>query len=507
MTSSPTCSICCEKLNKSNRRYINCYCKYPQCSQCAETYLTSTIENAHCMNCRREWDMEFLHANFTSVFMIGKFKKHREKILVEREKSRFPETMPYVEKTLYIRRVMEWIDTTERLAIADFHGNIANVEMNIRRDYLRSARSLQTSRLFASIRFSRAYIAELLRNPDMLHDETVDYRFERIYEVTAAIQSEDGVAQEAAAAVQARKRFVRACTAEGCRGFLSTAWKCGLCECWTCPTCHEFIGKVKGDNHVCNPDNVETARLLNQDSRPCPNCASLIFKISGCDQMFCTQCSTAFDWKTGRSLNMRNVHNPHYFEFMRRQREQHDQDAVVAVDTEAAPLNCREMPPLARINDRECAMELPLHGDADNELTFFCRTRRIFRPHRLMSSIMRLYNHITNVTMNQYLPANHEQNRDLRILYMLNEISDEKFKQTLHSREKRENIKNETRLVFEMFSHSCIDMVHRMMAAQNKNYSDLCREFVALYDYSTECLKNIAKRYKVVQSTIELHEF
>jgi hypothetical protein len=448
--------------------------------------------------------------------MTGKFKKHREKILVEREKSRFPETMPYVEKTLYIRRVTEWIDKTERSALAEFHGNIANVEMNIRRDYLRSARSLQTSRLFAAIRFSRRYVGELLSNPDMLHDETVDYRFDRIYDVTAAIESEDGVSQEAATAAtaMARKRFVRACTAEGCRGFLSTAWKCGLCECWTCPTCHEFIGKVKGgiaadgvEPHVCKPENVETARLLNQDSRPCPNCASLIFKISGCDQMFCTQCSTAFDWKTGRSLNMRNVHNPHYFEFMRRQREQQDQDAVVAVETETAPLDCREMPPLARINDRERTLKLPLHGDDDSDLTFFCRTRRIFLPQRLMSNIVRLYNHITNVTIHQYLPANHEQNRDLRILYMLNEISDEKFKQILHSREKRENIKNETRLVLEMFSHSCIDIVHRMLAAQNKNYSGLCREFVALYDYSTECLKKIAKRYKVVQSTIELHEF
>jgi hypothetical protein len=210
---------------------------------------------------------------------------------------------------------------------------------------------------------------------------------------------------------------------------------------------------------------------------------------------------------------MRNVHNPHYFEFMRRQMEQSDQQQTEPTEQNDegahAPLDCREMPPLARINARERALGLQgtLRCDVDGELTAFCRTRKIYHPQRLMSSIIRLYNHINEVTINHYLPANHEQNRDLRIRYILREISDEKFKQTLHSREKRENIKNETRLVFEMFAHSCLDLVHRMLAAPDEHYSGLCREFVALHDYSTECLKTIAKRYKVVESTIHLLEF
>ena len=33
----------------------------------------------------------------------------------------------------------------------------------------------------------------------------------------------------------------------GCRGFLSTAWKCGLCENWTCPHCFELKGLQKDD--------------------------------------------------------------------------------------------------------------------------------------------------------------------------------------------------------------------------------------------------------------------
>jgi hypothetical protein len=76
-----------------------------------------------------------------------------------------------------------------------------------------------------------------------------------------------------------KKTFIRKCPGEACRGFLSSQWKCGLCEKYTCKDCLE----VKfGDEHVCNPDAIETAKLINSDSKPCPGCGAVIFKIDGC---------------------------------------------------------------------------------------------------------------------------------------------------------------------------------------------------------------------------------
>ena len=113
-----------------------------------------------------------------------------------------------------------------------------------------------------------------------------------------------------------KRAFVRACPHDACKGFLSTAWKCGLCENWTCPTCHEVKGPEKDAAHTCDPNNVATAELLARDSRNCPKCAAGIFKINGCDQMWCTQCHTAFSWRTGR-VETHMVHNPHYYEYQR----------------------------------------------------------------------------------------------------------------------------------------------------------------------------------------------
>ena len=42
--------------------------------------------------------------------------------------------------------------------------------------------------------------------------------------------------------------------------------------------------------------------LIKKETVKCPNCATPIYKISGCDQMWCTSCNIAFNWRTGRKI-------------------------------------------------------------------------------------------------------------------------------------------------------------------------------------------------------------
>lgn len=79
-----------------------------------------------------------------------------------------------------------------------------------------------------------------------------------------------------------KSTFVKPCVVDGCRGFLSSQWKCGVCSTWVCPKCHQVKNRKDDDEHVCNEDDVKTAELIQTTTKNCPKCSVGITKIDGC---------------------------------------------------------------------------------------------------------------------------------------------------------------------------------------------------------------------------------
>lgn len=94
-------------------------------------------------------------------------------------------------------------------------------------------------------------------------------------------------------------------------GFINSEFICNMCSKKFCNNCLKELT----DNHECLKEDIETMNLILKDTRPCPNCCTRIYKISGCSQMFCTYCKTGFDWNTGKKIN-HNFHNPHRMEWL-----------------------------------------------------------------------------------------------------------------------------------------------------------------------------------------------
>jgi hypothetical protein len=158
-------------------------------------------------------------------------------------------------------------------------------------------------------------IQELLERSDDLRDQMREKRT-LINGVRWPPRELHGVVEEEEK--EEKKKFIRRCTRDGCQGFLSTAWKCGLCEWFSCATCFMVKGQTHDVEHECKKEDVETAELIRKDCKPCPKCGEFIQKSSGCDQMFCISCQTPFSWNTGKVVTSGPIHNPHYYEWLKR---------------------------------------------------------------------------------------------------------------------------------------------------------------------------------------------
>ena len=563
----PTCQICVEPFNKSTRLDIKCpYCEYEACRTCCETYiLNETI--VKCMNpeCVKPWTRKHIRDRFTLVFINSQLKEHTEKILFDKERALLPATQPIIEAKIEAGKLQEEI-----------------------------------TKIFEQITVMRQQAHQL--------------QIDRLNVINRRPRGE-------------ARAFVRACPSEECRGFLSTQWKCGICEKWTCPDCHIVKGYTRDAEHTCNADDLATAKLIAADTKPCPKCGTGIFKIDGCfaqntpilmfdgsikmsqdicvgdvlvgddglkrtvldtttgtddlykvvqnkamsytvnskhtlvlrdvlnntieitiddymklnnnekqylmgyknsgevssiqvdivergtyygwhidsnnrfilpdftvvrncDQMWCTQCHTPFSWRTGNIE--KSIHNPHYFEWMRR------------TGGGEAPRN---------------PLDVPCGRNLDHYLyEAFSRILRAHYQHtsnykvvlKRIDETIRYAVHILHGEI--YTPPNYERrNENLRVSYLMNEITEAEMRYTLQRDDKRHHRNEELAEIYTLLTTTVTDILYRFLdqlTVESENKSHIINESIlaeidAIVEYANECLADISHTYSCSKNIIE----
>jgi len=442
------CNVCAEKYNKTKRAQVTCRCDYSACRSCIKTYLLHKIENAHCMNCKVEWDRKFMTDNFEKSFMSKGYRDHRRQVLIERELGMLQATQPYVEREIKIDKVnLEMKQTREKLK-----------ECEVRRKKIKELKILCTDCKFLKDNFDKTKIERKLLREKLL--QLLNLRNELYTKST----------------IPEHKKFVQKCPYNECLGFLSSALKCELCENFTCVHCHEVSGKtsIEREAHNCNPEIVESIKFLKKDSKPCPKCASITFKIEGCSQMYCVECHTPWDWNSGRIVNG-PIHNPHYFEFLARQ------------NNGRIPRNPNDIL-CGREIDYEFILQLSLNNN-----TFVEIARNII--------------HIRHVEVPRFETLNGlDDNLELRIKYMRNKIGKQTFEKRIQEKEKKNIKNNEIANVLNMYVNCMTDILYRLV--NNPEASQTIKEEInALKDYVNESLQRISstfnsKTYKLNQNFV-----
>ncbi len=445
VSSGESCPICCDTFTSTIRKPVTCpKCNYSACIQCTKRYLLSIIDDPHCMNCietdstgkikKFGWTRNFLLQNLTISFMNNEWAEHRRQILWRQEEAFLPEAQIVAER------------------IVKGRGMEKNLEPLIeQRDQLRKQIGV------------------------------IDDQIGQIYRVITLLQSGREVNDLGQVITTKtttdRKSFVRRCTHTGCNGFLSTAWKCGICENYSCSECLVVKGKDREAPHTCKEDDVATAKLLAKDTKMCPKCGEGIQRSEGCSQMFCTSCKTPFDWNTGKIISGGYIHNPHYFAYMRE-----NGGAIARV---AGDIQCGGLPHIRALTK------------------FTVKTTEA-----VLQTIYQSISHTIDVEARRFNAHVEEvNNQQLRIKFLLNEMSKDEIERQLINHEKKRDRDRVIREVLDTFGNIGAEIFRRFavdaeskLAANPKAFDEVWpqyqKELEALRDYCNKELMNISYYYK-----------
>jgi len=439
MPPSKECSVCLEKVTGSLRKEVPCqYCQYAACLTCVKRYMLESPQDAHCMNCKRAWNREFIDSYLSMSFRKNALKTHREAILLDREKARLPLLQPRISAKVRAEEMNAQILESMK-AIQDMEKTIAAARHEVYRFQNRQHRLRE---------IAAGRIAPEAENQDADKKEV--------------------------------RQFTQKCPVDDCRGFLSSQWKCGTCQTYVCHECLVPKGKERDAAHTCNEDTKATAALIRKETKPCPKCGMGICKVDGCDQMWCVSCQTPFSWTTGR-LVFGVVHNPHYYQWLREQ-------------------NGGEAPRVA--GDVPCGGLVNFYSierGFTNKIYPIARKKEVEAIHRLSAEL--LDQHLRQFARFDEVPDNGDLGIDYTLKLINEEEWKRKLWQRETKREKSLELRGPLDLLANVCSEVLRRMaeVHQVPTetpeAKKKQFTDLLQQLRTLKKYVNGELMKIGVRY------------
>ena len=440
----PTCPVCMDHFTAVIRQPITCpYCPHANCRQCTSQYLLTNLNDPHCMGCKREWNREFIDTKLTQTFRKGPLRQHRRKVLIDRERGRLPAMQVYVE-------ARKEYDEAQRVYYA---ARMRRVELKRQRNVIQAQYAPTDS------------MEQLIERLRPINKERQELKV-RMHAAEAKMRQANLVLTGKEKEV---RQFIMKCPSEGCRGFLSSAWKCGTCLKFFCHDCHAEKAAHQDDTHVCNPDAKATAAMIRQETKPCPKCGIRISKIDGCDQMWCVSCQTTFSWQSGQILLNTVVHNPHYYEYLRRTNNG-------ALPREAGDVPCGGLPNAYLFT--RLVMEIPtLNATEKTEIL----------------DIVRCLSDIQYVRLPQFpLRQAANVNQELDINYLMQEITEDEWGTALERTENKSEQKREIGLILQTLLHVGSEKLTQLQNANRGERGDIGKalliELRKVREYSNKSL-------------------
>lgn len=420
MAEETPCCVCLEaKFNKTVKAKVNCiYCDETYCRSCLKQYVEASSEDMKCASCKRPWTDENLSAMLPKTYVEGELRRLKTKRISDREKQLLPDTMEVAMK--YQKEYKKFCTANEQiLKLEEALGKLKLVRERAER-----------------------------RSKAILAGE--------------ALETVENITEEKDA-----ERFFKPCPKEGCNGFLSTRWKCGICDVRVCKDCLEIIKTDDPADHTCKPEDLASALEVKKNCKDCPKCHRKIYKISGCDQLWCTGCHTAFSWNTGKIDNGR-VHNPHYYEWMAQN---------------GAEGNVR--------------LEMGACGVLDvQDILLALRNRKV--PQKEYDKLVLAHRRIVQANEmlleELHLPDIEARNREVRIKFIVNQISKDEFERQLFLRDKEYQRIKDFRDLHNVLAEEGMAVLRDFV--RDGKYVEALQRLESLNDFVDKQMKILNTKYK-----------
>lgn len=418
------CSVCINNYTPIIRKKCICkYCKADTCSKCIERYLLGCHEDAHCLHCRVNYNDTTLSEICTKTFIQHDYFKHRQEVLINRERANLP--------GLQDAAINERIQRENQLKINEIKKDIAILKTQY--DITINEYNI----------LYRDYVSKLVAKQDYsVIKEKCDDLNNRCENIAIKIKNKDDdiyrirfpISNGVNKSEEEKKKFIRRCTRDGCQGILSTAWKCGICDFYSCSKCFVTKTKERDDPHECKKEDIETADMIKADCKPCPNCGEFIQKSSGCDMMWCISCKTPFSWNSGKVIISGHIHNPHYYEWMQR-------NGGGAVPRNPADIPCGGYPHMYDI--------LIIFRNINKKVS-----KKFFEFHRICGELQDISEHTYRTHIDQDSTTN--------IKFLLGDYDEKHWGQLLGKNERKRKRDREVQEIFAAFRMVAVELINRV---------------------------------------------
>ena len=445
------CSTCIETYNNSTKKLTNCSkCQFKCCVRCVKLHLLGSNQLPHCMNCKIEWSDDYLRDIVSISWLTKEYSNKRKDLLFEVEKALLPLTMEHAQKFLIDKQFNTETQTLNCLC-NKFTCHISNIIYHANRAELNKSINL--------IEDFKLLISEFKYFNTNTKEEIDEFETK----LNLKISDPKSVI---------RKQFIKSCPENTCKGYLTTKYNCALCKCKVCSKCFEIITI---DEHTCKLENILSADLIRKETKDCPKCGINIFKISGCDQMWCTGCNTGFNWSTGKIIDNTSIHNPHFFQWQ----AINQRSIINHVNTCIWP-------------DRFIIHNINF-GILNKYAYIFINPKCTILQY--IRNIVISVTHINQVDrIDQPVLEYFDINLKYRIDYMVNIIPLEKFKSLCLTNILHREFNNCINMLFDMLHITVHDIVNNIQA--DSVMTDICLQLFNLFEYYNKQIINIYYKYK-----------